>query len=119
MTCSSGWLSPAGLRRQFGPAVAVVVRVQRYAWRYELIDMIQDLGVQRDVHRWELGIELFHGPRADDRRGDARVVDRPGQCELDHRHSRLLGKLRELFDGIQLALVRRVAHVEAGTRTCS
>src|SRR5580658_3201445 len=54
MTCSSGWLSPAGLRRQFGLAVAVVVRVQRYAWRYELIDAIQDLGVQRDVHRREL-----------------------------------------------------------------
>jgi hypothetical protein len=54
MTCSSGCLPPTGLRRQFGRAVAVIVRVQRYAWRYELIDAIQDLGVQRDVHRWEL-----------------------------------------------------------------
>ena len=54
MTCSSGYLAAAGLRRQFGRAVAVVVRVQRYAWRYELIDAIQDLGVQRDVHRREL-----------------------------------------------------------------
>src|SRR6266567_1714273 len=61
MTCSSGCLPPAGLRRQFGLAVAVVVRVQRYAWRYELIDAIQDLGVQRDVHRRELRLELFQG----------------------------------------------------------
>src|ERR1700761_5972730 len=41
-TCSSGCLPPASLRRQFGLAVAVVMRVQRYAWRYELIDAIQD-----------------------------------------------------------------------------
>src|SRR5580692_741852 len=116
MTCSSGCLPPAGLRRQFGRAVAVVVRVQRYAWRYELIDTIQDLGVQRDVHRWELRLELFHGPRADNRRGNARVVDRPCQCEVDHRHSRLLGEQRKLFDYVQLALVRRGAHVEAGAR---
>src|ERR1700722_3676462 len=87
LTCSSGCLPPAGLRRQFSRAVAVVVRVQRYAWRYELIDAVQDLGVQRDVHRRELRLELLHGPRADDRRGDAGVVDRPCQCELDHRHS--------------------------------
>src|SRR3984957_9380185 len=80
-------LPPAGLRRQFGRAVAVVVRVQRDARCHELIDAVQDLGVQRDAHRRELRLELLHGPRADDRRGDARVVDRPCQCELDHRHS--------------------------------
>src|ERR1700733_8572485 len=44
-TCSSGCLAPAALRRQFGRAVAVVVRVQRYARCYELVDAIQDLGV--------------------------------------------------------------------------
>src|SRR5260370_40220522 len=59
MTCSSGCLPPAGLRRQLGRAVAVVVRVQRYGWRYELIDAIQDLGGQRDAHRWELRLGVL------------------------------------------------------------
>src|SRR5580692_9848631 len=59
MTCSSGCLSPAGLRRQLGRAVAVVVRVQGYTWCYELIDAIEYLGAQRDVHRRELRLELF------------------------------------------------------------
>ena len=54
MTRSSGCLPPAGLRRQLGRAVAVVVRVQRYARCHEPVDAIQDLGVQRDAHRREL-----------------------------------------------------------------
>src|SRR6476620_5254229 len=47
MTCSVGCLPPACLRPQFGRAVAVVIRVQGHAGRYQFVDAVQDLGVQR------------------------------------------------------------------------
>lgn len=58
---------PPGCEGELGGAVAVVVRVQRHAGCDELVDAVEDLDAQHDVGSWQLGFELLHGARADDR----------------------------------------------------
>ena len=70
-------------------------------------------GVERDVGGGQLAVELLHGARADDRRGDRRVVDDEGDGQLDQREAGVVGDLGELLDGFELALVLGQRHVEA------
>ena len=57
----------------------------------------------------ELARELLHGAGTDERRGDGRVIEDEGDRELDQRDAGLLCELRELHDGIELALVKGFA----------
>lgn len=101
---------------QFEVAVAVVDRVDRDAGRDDLVDGVEHVGRQPDVCGGQERLQLLHGARADDRRGDTGVVDDEGDGELDQREAGLLGQDRELLDGVEFALVGGGAHVEAGLR---
>ena len=56
-------------------AVAGVGGVEVDAGLDDLVDAVEDGGVERDVGGGQLAVELLHRPRADDRRGHRRVVD--------------------------------------------
>ncbi|HEY1518221.1 MAG TPA: hypothetical protein VGF91_17475 [Solirubrobacteraceae bacterium] len=61
----------------------------------------------------ELGFEVAHGARADDRRGDRGVAPHERERELDQREAGLLSKLGQRVGGGELALVGGVAQIEA------
>src|SRR4051794_9402893 len=91
----------------------VVDRVDGDAWGDDLVDAVKHGVVEDDVRCGELALELLHGPRADDRRGDGGVVEHEGDRELDERDAGMLGELGELLDGVELSMVERLGEVEA------
>ena len=103
--------APGGLEDLL--AVAGVGGVEGDAGADDLVDAVEDRGVERDVGGGQLALELLHRARADDRGGHGGVVDDEGDGQLDQRHARVVGHLRELLDRLELALVLRQRHVEA------
>jgi hypothetical protein len=65
------------------------------------------------VRGGQLALELLHRARADDRAGDAGVVDDERDRQLDHGQAGVVGDRGELPDGLQLELVLGQRHVEA------
>ncbi len=49
----------------------------------ELVDAVEHLRRQRDVRRRQVGLQLLHRARADDRRGDPGVVEHERDRQLD------------------------------------
>src|SRR3954454_5019510 len=102
----------AGLQpRVVRPAAVGGIDVQ--SRRDDLVDPVEDVVAERHVRRGELGLQVLHRPRADDRRRHRGMADDEGERHLDERDARLLGQDRQLLDGIHLALVLRHGHVEA------
>ena len=83
------------------------------ARRDDLIDPVQHVARELDLRGGELGLEMAQRARADDRRGHRRMIEHERERERDQRVTGLLGQLRELFDGFELALIGRVGQVEA------
>ena len=78
------------------------------AGRDDLVDPVEYLVGERDVHTGEQVVELLHRARPDDRAGDARVGDCERHREVRHRQARLLGERDDLLDGVESALVAHV-----------
>ena len=68
---------------------------------------------RRSSARPELGLELLHRARPDDRRRDRRVVDHEGERQVDQRDAELVGQLPERVGGLELGLVLGDAQVVA------
>jgi hypothetical protein len=83
------------------------------AGRDDPVDAVQHRLVEGDVGRGELAVELLHGPRPKQRRGDGGMLEHERDRELDERDPRFVGELGELLDGIQLPLVGRLREIEA------
>src|SRR4051812_35727895 len=98
-------LAPARGRLEPGVVERVVDRIDGRAGQDDLVDAIQHRFIQRDLRGGELALELLHRPWSDDGRGDRRVVEHEADGELDQREAGLFGELRELLDGVELALV--------------
>src|SRR3954447_4214324 len=69
-----------GLQRWAGPAV--VGRVEGDPGGDDLVDAVQDVVGEHDVGGRELGFEVIHGSRPDDRGGDGRVAQDEGDRHL-------------------------------------
>ena len=93
------------VRLEYVLAVAGVGGVEVDTRANDLVDAVEDRGVERDVGGGQLAVELLHGPRADDRRRHGRVVRDEGDRQLDQRDARVVGDLGELLDRFELALV--------------
>ena len=105
---------PASRRRPQRRVVeGVVDRVDGRARRDDLVDPVEHRLVEDDVGGGELALELLHRARPDDRGGDRGVVEHEGDGELDEGDAGLVGELRELLDGVELALVGGQREVEA------
>ena len=66
-----------------------------------------------DIRGGELAFEVLHRSGPDDRRGDRGVVGHERDCDLDKRDADLIGELRELLRGVELALIARQRKVVA------
>src|SRR3954452_21380130 len=104
---------PAGGGCEVGGLPAAVGRVDVRAGRDDLVDAVEDRGVELYVGGAELRVEVVHRARPDDRGGHRRVIDDEGEREVDERQPRRLGELRELLGRLELALVRRDREVVA------
>src|ERR1700722_13345804 len=85
-------------------AVTVVVWVDRHPRRDELVDPVEDVRGQGDLGAGQLGLQLLHGARADDRGSNGRMIDDERDGQLDEGQAGLVGQPREFFDDFQLAL---------------
>src|SRR3954466_4747988 len=102
-TDASACGSPApggGLQRRADPAV--LRRVDRDAGRDYLVDAVEHVVAEHDVGGGQLRLEMVHGARADDRRGDRGVAQHEGDRQLDQRETGVVGELGELLDGLEL-----------------
>ena len=104
--------APCG-RFQCRVGEGIVDRVDGRSWRDDLVDAVEDRGVEDDVAGRELGFELLHGARAEDGGSDGWVVEHEGDRHLDERDSNLVCEDGELLDGVELALIRRLGEIEA------
>src|SRR6266540_5802071 len=71
----------------------------------ELVQARLEAAVEALVDGGEHVVELLRSAGADDRRGDDRILQHPGDGHLDHRHSGLRGERAEGLHGLELALV--------------
>src|SRR3954451_18266583 len=97
--------APSSRRLEVRVLPAAVLQAHVDARRDDLVDAVEDRPGERHVRGAELGLEVAHRPRSDDRGRDRRMVDHERERELDQRHPRLLGELRERLGGVELALV--------------
>jgi hypothetical protein len=61
---------------------------------------------------------MLHSARSDNRCGDGGVDEDERDRELDQRNACVVGELRELLGGVELALVRRQRQIEALGKSC-
>src|SRR3954452_20889712 len=113
--CMCGFLSlaPPCRRRQGRALPPRVGRVDVGAGRDELVDAVEQRGVDDDVCGGELALEMLHRARTDDRGRHGGMVEHERDGELDQRHAACLGELRELVDDVELGLVARQRKVIA------
>src|ERR1039458_10171433 len=104
-----------GLQRRVLPAAVGRVHV-RARWD-DLIDAVEHVRGQLDLARAELGLQLLHRARPDDRRGHRRVADHERDREVDERDTGLLGELGQRVGRVELALISREREVIAGGQT--
>ena len=102
--------SPDGRRRRYrvpegGGLVGHVEPADIGAGRDDLVDPVEDLVGERDVHAGEQVVELLHRARPDDRAGHPDERSRTPSRRCRHRQARLLGKRDDLLDGVEPALV--------------
>jgi hypothetical protein len=71
----------------------------------DLVDAVERRLVEDNVGCGELAFEVLHGARPDDRSGDGGVVRDEGDRQLEERDPGIVGELRELVGGVELALV--------------
>ena len=79
-----------GVERRVLPTL--VGRVDGRPGRDDLVDPVEHVGGQLDVGRAELGLEMLHRARPDDRRRHRRVADDEREREMDQADARLLGE---------------------------
>jgi hypothetical protein len=80
------------------------------AGRHDLIDLVEDLIGEHDIHCHEEIVELFHGAGTEQCARDARMSNGERHGQMRHRHSGLLGKRDEPLDGVEAALVAEHLH---------
>jgi hypothetical protein len=88
---AGGVLAPSRGRLQSRVGPSAVRGIDVRAGRDDLIDTVEHVVRERDAGGSKLGLELLHGARPDDRRGDRRVIDHERDGHLDQRHPCLLG----------------------------
>src|SRR5438128_12175657 len=70
----------------------------------ELVQARLEAAVEALVDGGEHVVELLRSAGADDRRGDHRILQRPGDGHLDYRQAGLRGERAEGLHGLELAL---------------
>ena len=71
------------------------------AGRHDCVDRIEEVGAELHVGRTELGRELLHRARSDDRRGDRGVLEHPCDREVDERDACVVGERAERVSTLQ------------------
>ena len=77
--------TPAAQRRfpQRRRLIAGVVTVERGSRRHDLVNAIKNVIAERDIHRTQLGFQLLHRPRPNNRCGHGWMRKREGQGEMN------------------------------------
>ena len=101
-------------RRQCRLGPSVVGMVDRHAGRNDLVDAVEHVVGEGRLGGGQLGFEVLHRPRADDRRGDRGVAYDKRDRHVDHEIPAPVGELGELLGGVELALVGEVATGRSG-----
>src|SRR5437588_6496789 len=112
------WVSgedlPASNRRLGGGTdPASVGGVDGCAGGHDLVDAVQHVAGELNVGGGELRLEMLHRPWANDRGRHRGVAEDERDRHFDQGHPRLVGQLRELLSGVELALVGQQRKVEA------
>src|SRR5215216_2386424 len=102
---SSGYSPPPLLRRQRRVLPARIGVVQVHARWHDLVDAVEELVGELHLGGRQLRLEVLHGARTDDRRGDGRMADDEGERQLDQAEVCLLRELRQRLRRVELALV--------------
>src|SRR5882724_6967321 len=83
----------------------------------ELVQTGLEALVEALVGGGERVVELLGAAGPDDRRGDDRILEHPGDGHLRHRHAGLGGERTKRLDGVELALAPvAIAIPRAGSR---
>ena len=102
------WIHLAPAQRRVGDGgrcPAGVGQGEGRARRDDLVDPVEHGRVQPNVDRTELGLELLHRARPDDRGCHRRMVEHEGDGHVDERQVRRVGELCKSVGRIKLALV--------------
>src|SRR3954470_6413458 len=75
--------------------------------REDLVQAGERCLVQADLERAQRRLQLLHGPRADDRRGDGRLMEEPRESDVAGRVTQLVAEVLPLLDR-RPVLVERV-----------
>ena len=73
---------------------------ERRPWRDDLVDAIEESGVELDLDGAQLALELLQGARADDRSGDGGMLEHERERKVDQGDAGALGELGEGLGGI-------------------
>src|SRR6266481_3031156 len=108
MRAGTLWTPPATAPRVAESPTRSPVRRRRH----ERIDALEMLGGNAHVAGGEQPVELRHGARPDDRRGDGRLDERPRGRIAGERDAELPGEPDELFDDLEPPARLLGRHVE-------
>src|SRR5262245_6952528 len=97
-----GRVAPAPRRRKTRAALAR--GVAHAVFVAHAVEPLLERGIELELGGRDVVGELLGLARADDRRRDRRVCERPCDRERRRRHTLLARKLRELLDGRKFAL---------------
>ena len=96
-----------------GRGVVLLVRGEVAAGSDNPVDGVEYVGGQHGVRGGELGVQVIHRARADDRAGHGRVRGDEAERELNHGQAGLVGDVGQLLDGVHPGPVGGDGGIEA------